>query len=300
MRKMFLELAHRLEAGGSAVLITVTDLRGSAPRGPGAMMAVFADGATLGTVGGGNLEYQAVAAAKTLKSDTIMTCVLTVGGDLQMACGGEAELLLCRLGPEDAPLFRALVEADGRGECKWLLLRLVDGKAALRLADGPEAGWYALEAVRAGTVYLFGGGHVACALAKVLTLTGFRVTVFDDRPEFADPARFPAGVRTVCGDFSQIISYVNLSSEDYAAVMTRGHEADTVVLRQLLGVPLRYLGCMGSRRKLALCREQLFAEGFTETQWNALHGPIGLAIGAQTPEEIAVAVAAELIAVRAG
>ena len=92
----------------------------------------------------------------------------------------------------------------------------------------------------------------------------------------------------------------DIAPEDYVVIMTRGHQADYEVLTQTLRSGARYLGCIGSRPKLALCRERLLAAGFTAEEYAAVHAPIGLAIGAQTPEEIAVAVAAELIAVRAG
>ena len=91
-----------------------------------------------------------------------------------------------------------------------------------------------------------------------------------------------------------------MTPEDYVVVMTRGHQADYEVLTQVLRSGAKYLGCIGSRRKLALCRDRLLADGFTEAEYSRLHAPIGLAIGAQTPAEIAVSVAAEMIAVRAG
>ena len=124
--------------------------------------------------------------------------------------------------------------------------------------------------------------------------------VYDDRPEFADPALFPKAEKTLCGDFTRLSEQVTVTPEDYVVVMTRGHQADYEVLAQVLRSGAKYLGCIGSKRKLALCRERLMEAGFTEEEYARLHAPIGLAIGAQTPEEIAVSVAAEMIAVRAG
>ena len=112
--------------------------------------------------------------------------------------------------------------------------------------------------------------------------------VYDDRPEFADPALFPKAEKTLCGDFARLSEQVTVTPEDYVVVMTRGHQADYEVLTQVLRSGAKYLGCIGSKRKLALCRERLLAAGFTDEEY------------AQTPEEIAVSVAAEMIAVRAG
>ncbi len=161
-------------------------------------------------------------------------------------------------------------------------------------------GWLAIPVVRAGRTYIFGGGHVSQALVPVLADLGFRPVVYDDRPEFANPALFPGAERTLCGDFTRLTEQVTVTPEDYVVVMTRGHQADYEVLAQVLRSGARYLGCIGSRRKLALCRERLLEAGFTEAEYSRLHAPIGLAIGAQTPAEIAVSVAAEMIAVRAG
>ena len=133
-----------------------------------------------------------------------------------------------------------------------------------------------------------------------LASLGFRPVVYDDRPEFADPALFPKAEKTLCGDFAWLSEQVTVTPEDYVVVMTRGHQADYEVLTQVLRSGAKYLGCIGSKRKLALCRERLLAAGFTDEEYARLHAPIGLAIGAQTPEEIAVSVAAEMIAVRAG
>ncbi len=153
---------------------------------------------------------------------------------------------------------------------------------------------------RPGTVWLFGGGHVSQALAAVLAPLDFRVAVYDDRPEFTGEDRFPLAVKRVAAPFGELRRHVPLGPDDYLVIMTRGHQADFEVLRETLRAPVRYLGCISSRRKLALCKDRLLDEGFTEAEYARLHAPIGLAIGAETPEEIAVSIAAELIAVRAG
>ena len=129
---------------------------------------------------------------------------------------------------------------------------------------------------------------------------GFRPVVYDDRPEFADPARFPQAEVVLCGDFLSLGEQVRVTPDDYVVIMTRGHQADYEVLAQTLRSGAKYLGCIGSKKKLALCKERLLAAGFTEEEYQRVHAPIGLAIGAETPEENAVSVTAELIAVRAG
>ena len=234
-----------------------------------------------------------------------------------MVCGGDVTLLFTYLPAGDGAavrVFRRLMELSGGSGGAWLLRRLegervTDMKAVtVGEADGKllgeqpvlADGWFSVPVERPGRVYVFGGGHVSQALVPVLAGVGFRVVVYDDRPEFADPALFPAAEETLCGDFLALEQQVQVTADDYVVIMTRGHQADYEVLCQVLRSGARYLGCIGSRRKLALCRERLLAAGFTEAEYARLHAPIGLPIGAETPEEIAVSVAAELIGVRAG
>jgi xanthine dehydrogenase accessory factor len=144
---------------------------------------------------------------------------------------------------------------------------------------------------------IFGGGHISSALHRICQPLGFHVTVTDDRPHFADTGRFP-GAEVLACPFEQQVQHLNLTPSTCAVVVTRGHEADDVVLRQILSKPLKYLGLIGSRSKWARLRGNLAREGFTQEQLDRVTCPIGLNIWAETPEEIAVAVAAQLIQIK--
>ena len=149
-------------------------------------------------------------------------------------------------------------------------------------------------------VYLFGGGHVSQALAPVLDRIDFAVTVVEERPEFLSPDLFPTARALVRADFFRLSDALTLTADDYAIVMTRGHQADLEILLQILRSPARYVGCIGSRKKVAYTQAKLREAGIDEARIQSLHSPIGLAIGAETPAEIAVSIAAQLIAHRAG
>jgi xanthine dehydrogenase accessory factor len=331
MRAFFYELVHALEAGEPAVLVSILTSGGSTPRGAGAMMAVYPGGRCAGTIGGGNVEFQAQKLAAELLERR--ACALRtfrfVQGDaasLGMVCGGDVTLhfqFLPAGDPQSCAVFREIVEASGRGAETWLVRRLegervaamgtadragthlLPGGTALPagLLDGEAAqaeGWFAVRVIRAGRVYVFGGGHVSQALVPVLSSVGFRITVLDDRPEFTAPALFPGAEATALCSFAALAGALQVTPDDYLVIMTRGHQADYEVLSQTLRSGARYIGCIGSRHKLALCRDRLLAAGFTAEEYARVHAPIGLAIGAETPEEIAVSVAAEMIAVRAG
>ena len=326
MLKWARETLEALEAGVPVELVAVTEASGSTPRGAGAMMAVFPGGRTLGTIGGGNVEYEAQRLAAELleRGESALRRFRFVQGDaasLGMVCGGEVTARFQYLPAGDSPAAAALRELlSTRDGDTWLVLDLQNGglgaadrSGCRHLGHPPEdlapllarrsvtrGQWLAVPAVEAGRVYIFGGGHVSRALVPAIAAVGFRPVVFDDRPEFADGTLFPQAEAVLLGNFARIQERITLTVEDYVVIMTRGHQADYEVLTQVLRGGARYIGCIGSRRKLDLCRERLLEAGFTAEEYARLHAPIGLDIGAETPEEIAVSVTAELIAVRAG
>ncbi|MEJ2153743.1 MAG: XdhC family protein [Desulfobacteraceae bacterium] len=150
------------------------------------------------------------------------------------------------------------------------------------------------------TLYIFGAGHVARPTAHLAAMTGFAVVVLDDRGEFADPVRFPeAEAVHVISGFDKAFENLAVDKDSYIIIITRGHLHDKVVLAQALKTPAAYIGMIGSRRKRDTIYKSLLTEGYTEADIARVHSPIGLTIGADTPEEIGVSIAAELIAVRA-
>lgn len=141
---------------------------------------------------------------------------------------------------------------------------------------------------------LCGGGHVSLALAKVLELMDFRITVVDDRAEFANRERFPRAA-VYCQDFASCLEEKEFGPNTYYIIVTRGHQADYTCLKRILRKPSAYVGMIGSGRKVALAFQRLRADGFSEEEMKRVHAPVGLSIGAQTPAEIAVSIAAEII-----
>jgi xanthine dehydrogenase accessory factor len=182
------------------------------------------------------------------------------------------------------------------------------------LSEGARPGTHVLQADgRRCTVYLephaappelviVGAGHVARPLCEVGALLGFRVTVLDDRPEFATRERFPRAAAVRPADFADPLRGIAITRRTYLVLVTRGHKYDFEALRGLLlgtEVPA-YVGMIGSRRRTRAALEALAAEGIGADRLAAVHAPIGLDVGAETPEEIAVAIAAELVMVRRG
>jgi xanthine dehydrogenase accessory factor len=191
----------------------------------------------------------------------------------------------------------------GRGLPDGALERILDaGEGAAGLYSVALGGDLAvIEAVQPGeVVYLFGAGHVAHPTSRLAALAGFRVVVVDDRPEFANRERFPDAEEVrVVPDFGVALNGCRRDPDAFVVILTRGHLHDKTVLAQALRTGAGYIGMIGSRRK----RDQIYAvlrqEGFTEADLQRVSSPIGLPIGAETPEEIAFSIAAELIQVRA-
>jgi xanthine dehydrogenase accessory factor len=155
-----------------------------------------------------------------------------------------------------------------------------------------------LEPLVAPNLYVCGAGHVGQALAKLAVPLGFRVTAIDDRAHFLNEARFP-GCHLIMAPFSETLAKLEAQAPAYVAVVTRGHAFDQECLEWGLRQPnARYVGLIGSRVKIAKIRERALEKGFTPEQLAKVRGPIGLDIGAVSVEEIAVSIAAELIAVR--
>ena len=315
MDAIFSKLAYLMEEGTGAVLVTIVRKDGSAPRGAGSQMLVTAQGRLVGTIGGGPAEDLAEKHAKALAAEgrsDLHRYQLRSGGaeDIGSVCGGDITVL-SQYVPAADPVWRAVVRGVlGRlrsREGGWLVQRtdggtpaLLDGQGAvLAGVDAPEEVRFALPLPVGERAVLFGAGHCALALAPLLRTVGFRVTVFDDRPQWANAENFPTAERICCGDFARISDTLELEPEDYVVVMTSGHAHDLQVEEQSLRRPLAYIGVIGSRAKTAAVNARLREAGISEEAIRSVHTPIGTDIKAVTPEEIAVSIAGEMICVRA-
>lgn len=145
---------------------------------------------------------------------------------------------------------------------------------------------------------ILGGGHISKSLVSLGKMLGFRVILADDRPEFASTDRFPQADLVLCEKYEEVFSKIPVSSEGYYVVVTRGHQGDETCVRQILKRSFRYVGMIGSRKKVEQTRKNLEQDGISADLLERLHAPVGIRIGAVTPEEIAVSIAAEIIQVK--
>lgn len=323
----------RIAAGGEdAALASVAHRRGSLPMSATAKMLVTTRGARLGTVGGGCLEAEITERALDVakrREPAISEHTLNseLAGDYGLTCGGTAVMFIEPVFRDEmlAQVYAACVSTAARGDraivvtdAVWiegpqkallagdeligrasremcLVARSVDARAESPILAGQVL---AEPLVGKPRLVVFGGGHVGARVAEAAAFAGWRVTVVDDRAEFADPARHPVAEATMTCDYHDIPQSLGIGADTYVVVATRGHQHDAVVVDQLARLETRYLGMLGSRRKVALTWKLLEEQGIPRPRLDRIHAPVGLSIGADTPEEIAISVVAELVATR--
>jgi xanthine dehydrogenase accessory factor len=191
------------------------------------------------------------------------------------------------------------VEDALAGEMCRIMQTRRPANVSIRDVDGNQIDFYMEPVMSEPMLYVFGGGHVSLQIVPMAARVGFRVVVIDDRPEFADPIKFPEAADVHEYPFEGVFDRLSIDRSSYIVIVTRGHIHDRTVLAQALKTGAGYIGMIGSRRKRAIIYKKLLEEGFTQDDLDRVYSPIGVGIHAETPEEIAVSIVAELIKVRA-
>jgi xanthine dehydrogenase accessory factor len=338
MKQIVQDMVNLSAQGEPFALATVITRNGSAPRSAGAKMLVKQDGAIIGTVGGGILEAQVRHLALQMIAQRCATIQAFQfnGNDaatMDAICGGQVEVLVEWIDSGDPQLATIIqgLQTSIAQHCKaWLVTMLPDGSAstthALIQSDETIIGalpdgiplekiidtrlpgrielaqnQVMIEPVNiAGTAYIFGAGHVSRSLAEFVKAVGFWTVILDDRVEYANHERFPEVDEVIILDsFSDSVSKIPIGRDSFIVIVTRGHLNDLTVLAQVLKFDAGYIGMIGSRRKCELIFQELRRMGFQEEDIQRVHAPIGIPIGAETPEEIGISIVAEMIQMRA-
>ena len=301
MIDLFDQIVSRTDAGEAVAVCMLVRTRGSTPQKAGAVMVVLRDGKTLGTIGGGCVEAEVKTRALRLFENGPGTRLLTFkldhdyGWDDGLVCGGAMDVAVQIVAtPVQAGNYRRARDelAAGRGVTVPITAVDEEGKPQLfEPAFGPTQ-----------TLVIAGAGHVGAALAAVARQTDFAVTVIDDRPDLLASARFDgcARVAAPAGAIDAELAKLTLDEHAYVVIVTRGHRNDAGALRAVVESGAKYVGLIGSRRKVLTIFEDLLNQGVPRERLATIHAPIGLDVGAVTPGEIAVSIAAELVAVRRG
>lgn len=321
-------LLAALAARQPSALLLVVAHHGSVPAGPQSMMLLCTDAPALGTIGGGAVEYEAMALARQAMQDgtpRLLHVVLTPETS-GLPCGGDVVVLIAPFtgtpDPAQAVFSEALTRLrtdtpvtlqlqchpdphhpdPQRRQTDGTRIRLLQAVTWTLTADAappyaPDT--FTLHFAPCPRLLIFGAGHIAQALAPMALAVGFRVTVLDDRTDYLAAQTFPRQIATrTLPDFANCMAGLCVDRATWLLLATYGHLHDRTVLEQALATQAAYVGMVGSRNKRAALFTALRASGWTPADLDRVHTPVGLPIGAITPTEIAVSILAQMIAVR--
>ncbi|AHF06604.1 XdhC family protein [Desulfitobacterium metallireducens] len=319
-----------------SVLATIVHTEGSTPREPGTQMLIMENGQTLGTVGGGSVEkhiYQRAQALMTVDSQVQVEIQHwkindEPGHDEFPSCGGNLDVLLELIKEQDiwqlvynlqinskavliTALFptyqKSLVDLEGNFlggsqtnfECSpQELQKLITSKRAEVLENNEKQRWLVEPILKKERLLILGAGHVAKEVAQYAKSLDFEITVIDDRIDFAKTKFFPGAYQVLCSDFVQGIQNYRPNDDTYVVIASWSHQTDADCVREVLKFEAKYVGMLGSTKKVATIVNKLNEENYLTQNIARLRAPIGLDIGAQTPSEIALSILAEIISVR--
>jgi xanthine dehydrogenase accessory factor len=296
MEAVFDQIVRRCNAGERVVLCTVVATRGSTPQEKGAKMLVVADGKTIGTLGGGCVEAEVRKRALELLSQNTSKLLEfhldhDFGWDDGLICGGVMEIFVQVLDASGVAPFTEMLSAI-RGKVPTLFRIDYEHKGSAKK--------YIEEIGPPPKLVIAGGGHVGQALGELAAKLDFGVTVIDDRPDFVALERFPSAKQRIAGEIEDELRKFPIDPGTYIVIVTRGHRHDGQALHAVIDSPAKYIGLIGSKSKIKLIYDDLVEKGVPVEKLMRVHAPIGLDIAAVTVPEIAVSIAAELVAVRRG
>jgi xanthine dehydrogenase accessory factor len=305
----------KIESGINCTLLVVTESDGSSPGREGFKMLVSTDGSLLGSIGGGALEHNLVEIAREKLKTNSMEIICKryfhtdkgVVNKSGMICSGSQAVALIPLVLRDTEVIRAVYESTDKNREGVLNLshtgmNSITGVSSVKEFDFTfvsENDWSFSERIGyLNSLHIIGGGHCSLALSKIMSELNFHITVYDDRQEVETMRINTYANEKKYVPFTELESLLKNGERVYAVIMTFGHKADELVLKQLIRKKLKYTGMMGSPSKVKQIFDNLLSEGFTKDELSKIHAPIGVQINSKTPEEIAISIAAQIIKIK--
>jgi len=247
--------------------------------------------------------YKEIVRLKSNGECAALATVISTTGSTPREQG--AKMLIRQDGSIIGTIGGSILEGQVREEAKNVIRERkakifhfdLTGKKEDGMICGGKADVYIEPIIPKPILYIFGGGHISFSLARIGKMLDFQIVVIDDREEYANPERFPEADKTIANDYTNAFPQISVDKSSYLVIMTRGHAFDQTVLEWAITTDAKYIGMIGSRKKIKTIRDNLIAKGIAENDLKRVHSPIGLAIGAETPEEIAVSIMAEIIKV---
>lgn len=281
-----------VKAGQRVALCLVVSTRGSAPQKPGSLMVLHENMKTEGTLGGGCVEAEVCKRAFAYlqeDSSALLDFVLDhdYGWDDGLICGGGMEIAVMPV-HDTVPIADAVSQLENN----------LRAEIPVRVSHESRTLEYRYTVESEPTLLIAGAGHVGQALARLAVGCEFRTVVIDDRPDLMGPDRFSPQIETHVSDISRTLREYPIDANTYVVIVTRGHSHDEQALAAVIRSPAKYIGMIGSKRKIKTIFDDLIADGVPEELLERVHSPIGLKINSVTVPEIAVSITAELISVR--
>lgn len=300
-------IESKLKQGINVNLLLVIDSQGSSPGRKGFKMAVAQDGELMGSIGGGVMEFQLVEQAKMEfeKPNGIFSVIQNHETDVEdssgMICSGQQRIAFYPLKAS----FLDILEQIKKGENDQLVFTeegIHIEKPTHEETIVSKDGWaYKEDIGKQNSLYVFGAGHVSVAVSQIFSQLGFKVTVFDNRSEnLSSFKRNKFAQEKKIIDYGNSAEFIPEGDHIYVVIMTFNHSHDLEVLEQMLPKEIKYLGMMGSSKKVASIYQLLKEKGINSNLFKHVDAPIGLPIKSQTPEEIAISIAAKVILVKNG
>ena len=311
--KFWQHLLSKLRDSQNVYLLTVIENIGSSPGRKGFKMLVCEDGFIFGSIGGGVMEFSLVEETKKLLQHGDLKIFLKKQihqGYKQdgsgMICSGEQTVVFHPLNANYVSLIEGILNCLQGNTKGTLKLRptsidfsneVLEDKFEYKITSSQD--WVFKEHIGfKSTLYIVGGGHVSVAVSELFVPLGFHVVVFDNRENLNTIELNTSAHQKLIIDFNEIVNYISEGSESYVAIMTNKYTDDKLVLSKLIKNSYAYIGVLGSAAKLETMWGVLQKEGVTAAELNIVHAPIGLAIKSQTPHEIAVSIAAQIIKIK--
>lgn len=312
MSLQFYQQLRSLLQIGDVAIATVIKTTGSVPREVGAKMALCGDGTLLDTIGGGAGEAKVLSIMEqVLASGASQKASIDLSGAVQRVtegvCGGQMQVWVAKWSGEAAiALTQAILDHLNQGHSVGLFIPFSPNLSPHLLTEhdpqiSPEQGFINL-IDPSPLLLIIGAGHVGEKLAQVATFLGFQIIIQDDRPQWANCDRFPSALSIFTDPISQVLQQWPYHHPLYISMVTRGYDYDIEALKSLLEnqIPHHYIGMIGSKKRVNKVRQALADRAIPLDQLKKIHAPIGLDIGALTPAEIAISIAAELVLVQRG
>jgi xanthine dehydrogenase accessory factor len=303
------KVLQQLEAGEALVLMVVIKSTGSSPGRQGFLQMVTAN-VVYGTIGGGIMEHKWITLARELlaKGPFLPFAKLQVhrpeAGENRsgMICSGEQVIAFYYFDSEDMDIIKSILSPENTAICyRETGIFFANQNKSLDIENFNENKWQFVQSTKPEhRVFIFGAGHVGLALCRALSVLDFEVTLFDDRSEIQLKARDTISQKVQLIRYEDSHLYVTEGAHHYVVVMSAGYLTDEVILRSLRYRKFSYLGMLGSRQKVNTLKQQLLQEGFDAEWLQAIIAPAGIDIKSETPEEIAISIAAQLVAVKNG